>query len=56
MYLGETTIGSQGKTYGFEASRIELVDTQTLEIIDSATGEKKTISYNFRNQIKKIKN
>ncbi|AEQ32871.1 hypothetical protein CE11_00358 [Megavirus courdo11] len=52
IILRESTRGSPRKYYGYEASRLQLAEPQILEI--NTDGETKTITYNFRNKIKKI--
>jgi hypothetical protein len=53
IYLRESTRGSNRKIYGYAASRVKLKKPQELIIRDTATGKKKKIVYNFRNQIHK---
>ena len=54
IYLRESTRGSARKVYGYEAARIRLPEPQELVITDKETGKEKTITYNFRNKIKKV--
>lgn len=54
IYLRESTRGSNRKYYGYEASRLKLAEPQELVITNEETGEEKTITYNFRNRIKKV--
>ena len=54
IYLCESTRGSNRKVYGYSASRVKLETPQELEIKDKVTGEVKTITYNYRNKIKKV--
>jgi hypothetical protein len=54
IYLRESTRGSNRKVYGYVASRVKLAEPQELTIKDNTTGEKKTITYNYRNQIHKV--
>ena len=54
IYLRESTRGSPGKVYGYLATRNKLSVPQELEIQDKTTGVKKTITYNYRNNIHKV--
>lgn len=54
IYVRESTPGSSGKTYGFTASRIILDNPAVVKINCVRTGETKTITYNYKNDIKKI--
>lgn len=54
LYLRESTRNSAKKVYGYAASRIKLTEPQQLTIKDKVTGSDKTITYNYRNKIKKI--
>lgn len=54
LYLRESTRNSPKKVYGYAASRIKLTEPQQLTIKDKVTGSDKTITYNYRNKIKKI--
>jgi hypothetical protein len=54
IYLRESTRGSAKKYYGYEASRLKLEEPQQLVITNKENGETKTITYNFRNRIKKV--
>lgn len=54
IYLRESTRGSMRKIYGYEASRQKLDSPQELKIRDKETGQKKIITYHFRNKIKKV--
>lgn len=54
IYLRESTRGSNRKVYGYIASRVKLDEPQELTIKDNATGEKKMITYNYRNKIHKV--
>ncbi|XWV24543.1 hypothetical protein QJ856_gp1248 [Tupanvirus deep ocean] len=55
IYLRELTRGrDRNEIYAYEASRIKLDQPQNLVIHDSVTGDKKTITYCYRNVIKKI--
>jgi len=54
IFLRESTRGSARKIYGYEASRLKLPEPQELIITDKISGEEKTITYHFRNKIKKV--
>jgi len=54
MFVREITDKPNQKIYGFAASRQKLDKPQKLTIVDKETGEEKTITYNYRNQIRKI--
>ncbi|XWV25777.1 hypothetical protein QJ857_gp1311 [Tupanvirus soda lake] len=54
IYMRESTRGVPHKIYGYEASRIKLDQPQELVIRDNETGYTKTLSYYYRNRIKKI--
>jgi len=54
IYLRESTRGSNRKVYGYSAIRQKLDEPQELEIKDKETGEVKTITYQYRNKIKKV--
>jgi hypothetical protein len=54
IFLRESTRGSYRKTYGYYASRNKLKEPQILEIPDDETGDIKTITYHYRNDVKKI--
>lgn len=54
IYLRESTRGSNRKVYGYSASRQKLPEPQELVIKDKETGEEKTITYHYRNKIKKV--
>lgn len=54
IFLRESTRGSNRKVYGYSASKNKLKTPQELHIKDKVTGEKKTIIYNYRNNIRKI--
>ena len=54
VYLRESTRGSTRKIYGYKASRQKLPEPQELTITDKVTGQQKIITYNYRNQIKKV--
>ncbi|MEM3063476.1 MAG: non-histone chromosomal MC1 family protein [Nitrososphaerota archaeon] len=54
IYLRESTRGGAKKIYGYVATRQRLREPQNLEIIDKESGNKKTITYHFRNIIKKV--
>lgn len=53
IYVRESTRGSNRKVYGYTASRKKLSTPQELNITDKVTGDEKTITYNYRNDIKK---
>jgi hypothetical protein len=54
IHLKESTRGSSRKVYGYEAGRVALPEPQEIVITDKVTGQEKTITYNYRNMIKKI--
>lgn len=54
IYLRESTRGSSRKSYGYEAFRQKLDEPQELVITDDKTGVTKTITYHYRNRIKKV--
>ncbi|MEM0354208.1 MAG: non-histone chromosomal MC1 family protein [Thermoplasmata archaeon] len=54
IYLRESTRGSAKKIYGYLATRQKLREPQNLEIVDKESGNKKMITYHFRNKILKI--
>jgi hypothetical protein len=56
IFIKESTRGSKQKIYGFEAKRVELDQPQELTIMDKSTGQFKTISYKYRNEINRLKN
>jgi hypothetical protein len=54
IFLKESTRNSPKKIYGYSAERKKLEEPQEREITDTNTGETKTITNNYRNDIKKI--
>lgn len=52
--LRESTVGSDRKTFTYECSRVELPEPCQLEFVDKETGERKTITYYYRNRVKRI--
>lgn len=54
IYLRESTRGSSKKVYGYTATRQKLDEPQELKITDKETGKIKTITYHYRNKIKKV--
>lgn len=54
IFLRESTRGSARKIYGYEAYRQKLPIPQHLTITNQENGTQKTITYHFRNKIKKI--
>lgn len=54
IYLRESTRGSSKKIYGYSAMRQKLNEPQELKIKDKETGVMKTITYHYRNKIKKV--
>ena len=54
IYMRESTRGSARKVYGYTAARVKLNEPQQVTINDKVSGEKKTVTYNYRNKIKKI--
>ena len=54
IYLRESTRGSLKKVYGYSATRQKLQEPQELKIQDKETGKMKTITYHYRNKIKKV--
>lgn len=54
IYLRESTQGRHKKIYAYSAERVP-IDEVKLELTDKKTGLSKTIKYNYRNQIHKIK-
>lgn len=45
---------SNGKTYGFMGSRIKLDNPESLKVTDKLTGETHTVTYHYRNDMRKI--
>lgn len=54
IYMRESTRGSARKVYGYTANRKKLAEPQQVTIKDKVSGEEKTVTYNYRNNIKKI--
>jgi hypothetical protein len=54
IYLRESTRGSPQKTFGYTASRQRLAEPMTIQIMDPVSGERKEITYHYKNQIQKI--
>ena len=54
IFLRESTRGSNKKIYGYSAMRQKLDEPQNLVITDNDTGKEKTITYHYRNKIKKV--
>lgn len=54
IYMRESTRGSPRKVYGYTAARVKLGEPATVTIKDKVSGEEKTVTYQYRNKIKKI--